>query len=298
MGSYATLAQCRDEIAAESDDTRFDNEVVDYLNFVTARLDDFFYYWRFEPVIATRRFDWLGVDKRTQTLELDAPLLEASEILNGDGTALTLWDYDPDTRADADVIGYPTNDSPIKSLSMLNGLTWNNTGGDRGQGVIQITGKWGFRNRYTGEGWRSSLDANVGALSSGATSFNVTDADGADITGRVPRFSRGQLIKIGSEFFNVTGVNTTTNLVSVEPGANGSTPAAHLAGQTIYTWYPQPSIVRATLRWAAYLHSRRANFESLRFDGLGGTVKFPSDMPEEVVGILAALPKYREFVGV
>src|SRR5690348_1554379 len=124
MGSYATLAQCREELQAADTDTRFDTNVMDYLHTITARIDDLYSGWRFEPVLATRLFDFSQVDRYSQTLVLDIPLLDADTILNGDGTELTLWDHLPATRAAADLIAYPVNDTPIIMLSMLHGQTW------------------------------------------------------------------------------------------------------------------------------------------------------------------------------
>lgn len=292
MSTYATLAQARAELAAASNDASQDAALMEYLRAITGRIDETYARWRFEPMQETRNQDWSSVDQYSGLLTLDAPLLSAQSIVDGDGSTLVLWDGAAATRAAANVAPEPLNDTPIRALKKLNGQTWQNISGDSGEGIFQITGLWGFRRGYGGA-WKSSLDALTSNTAIGATSLPVTDPDDADITGRTPRFSPGQLIKVNDEFMHVTATDGTDNTVTVEPEANGTTAAAHLSGAIIYTWYPEPTIVRATLRWAALMHSRRGNFEQITVDGLGGTTKFPTDMPEEVKNILDQLPMYR-----
>lgn len=292
MATYATLEQARRELVADSTDTSEDARLTEYLEYVTGRIDEIYERWRFEPVLETRLFDLSAVDRYSGKLTLDAPLLDATSIIDGDGATLVLWDGDPDTRAAANVAPYPINVTPIDALVKLHGDSWQNATGDAGYGSIQITGLWGFRRKYASLGWRDSLDTLAAGSSSGAVSLTLHDVDAADITGRTPRFSPGQLIMIDDEFMHVRGVNTTTNVIAVEPEANGTSPAAHLIDAPVYTWYPDQTIIRATLRWAAYLHSRKGNFEQITLDGFGGATKFPSDMPDEVAAILRQLPSY------
>ena len=291
MSTYATLSQARNELVADPADTSQDVFLIQYLHDITGRIDETFPRWRFEPMQQMRSQDWSSVDPYSGLLTLDAPLLAPQTIVDGDGATLVLWDGAAATRSAANVAPDPLNDTPIRALKKLNGQAWQNASGDSGEGIFQITGLWGFRRGYGGA-WKSSLDALTAGTASGATSLPVTNPDGADITGRTPRFSPGQLIKVNDEFMHVTATDGVGNTVSVEPEANGTTAASHLSGAIIYTWYPEPTIVRATLRWAALLHSRRGHFEQITVDGLGGVTKFPTDMPQEVKNILDQLPMY------
>ena len=286
MSTYATLEQARREVKADAADVSEDARLFENLTYITARIDESVRRWRFEPMVQTREFDYFCVDPVTQELWLDAPLLEATTITDGNGDVLTLWDKQAATRLSAHVATMPLNDTPTNGLVRINGTFWQSVTADNGIGAIRVTGAWGFRRDYA-HAWKNSLDALAAGISANATSFAVDNVAGADITGRTPRFSAGQLVKIDSEYFHVTATNDATNTVTVEAAANGTTAAAHLAGATIYTWYPEPVIIRATLRWAGYIHSRRGNFEQLTTDGLGNTTQFPGDMPEEIKNILA-----------
>lgn len=294
MSTYATLAQARNEIVKASSDTAntaYDGILMEYLAYITSRIDAEFKRWRFEPVLQTRSQDFANVNVLLGSLSLDAPLLSSTSIIDSDGAALVLWNGLAANRDAADVTPDPLNDTPIANLIKLNEDSWENPEDDYGQGIFHITGIWGYRRNYA-SAWKSSGDALAAGIAANATSWSVADADGADITGRTPRFSPGQLCKIDSEYMNVTAVNTTTNAVSVEPGVNGTTSAIHAISAPIYTWYPEPTIIRATLRWADFLFSRRGTFEQITVDGLGGATKFPTDMPDEIKTILAQIPAY------
>lgn len=291
MSTYATLAQARAELIAPDANTQYDGVLMEYLSYITSRIDLVYKTWRFEPVVQTRYQDYGNVNRHLRRLCLDAPLLSASAILDGDGATLTLWDGAPGTRAAAEVAPSPLNDTPAGALVKLHDDDWQNSTDDQGVGAISITGIWGYRRGFAGA-WKSSGDALTGNTLSGATSWPVTDPDAADITGRTPRFSPGQLVRIGTEYANVTATNGTANTVSVEPAVNGTTAAAHTSGDTIYTWYPDPVIIRATLRWADFLFNRRGKFDVVTYDGMGSSTKYPEDMPKEVQTILDQIPDF------
>lgn len=291
MSTYATLAQARGELKAASDDAAHNAWLMQCLVDITGRIDEMFPRWRFEPVYETRLQDMSAVDRYSGQLTLDSLLLEATEILDGSGASLTLWDGVAANRAAANLAAIPLNATPIRALTRINGGVWQDATGDGGIGAIQITGFWGFRRNYSGA-WKRSLDALTQNSASGAVLLHVSDPDGADITGRTPRFSPGQLIRVNDEYMNVTSTDGTGNTIGVEPDVNGTTEAAHLSGAEIWTWYPEPVVVRATLRWAGLIFDKRGNFEQFRLDGLGGSTQMPEDMPAEVENILMGLPMY------
>ena len=116
-------------------------------------------------------------------------------------------------------------------------------------------------------------------MSSSATTLNVSDGT---------LFSIGQLIRIESEYLAITAIST--NALTVVRAIRGSTAASHVQTTAIDIWKPEPAIVRAASRWAAYISKRQGHFQTVTIDGLGGATQFPQDMPKEVENILNELP--------
>lgn len=79
----------------------------------------------------------------------------------------------------------------------------------------------------------STQETLQSALTRYATTFTATDADGLDANGN-RRYNVYDLLLIDNEFLFVVGVNTTTNVITVQRGALKSTPAAHASGTTIF----------------------------------------------------------------
>ncbi len=122
-------------------------------------------------------------------------------------------------------------------------------------------------------------------LTAAATSLTVNNADGADGNGFTPRFQVGQLIQLESEWCYVAGVNTTTNVLTITRGQNGSTAAAHVKTTAISVYQPMQTIKRATLLAAAYLYELpTAPFGTVQ--NLEGTYEIPLTLPASVVEII------------
>lgn len=300
--SYAYLAQVEVEIKTlPLDTTRAPVvEALDYLTNialpeVTARIDtycqqSFMPYIKTEYIDANRNtIDWY----RNQ-LMLESPLLSADSVSVTD-VALTQWDgvlYSE--KFNKDYCLYPIGETPAYALQGLQ-VTPAWYPGYYGAapvsagliaGAVKVTGTWGYNTDYA-HAWMSTGDALVAGINDSATTFTVTDADGALPNGSTPRFSPCQLIRIGSEFMAVTAVNTTTNVITVQRGVRGSTAAAHLISAPIELYVPDPNIVRACIRWASYLYQRRTVFEDARVNAQNTYVEvMPQDVPLEVRGIL------------
>lgn len=142
------------------------------------------------------------------------------------GTALTSSDYR---------FRYP-NVSPNYELTFnpntsFDSLAWNEN--------VSIIGIWGYHNSYN-DMWVDSGDTVLDSpLSASATSITVTDAD---------TFDTYQLIRIESEYLFITELNTTTNILTVERGKNGTTAASHVATTQIDTFVPMPAIAKECRR--------------------------------------------------
>jgi len=156
-----------------------------------------------------------------------------------------------------------------------------------------VTGVWGWHNNWA-DAWQDSADTVVDApLSSSATSLTVTDADGTGIWGDTPRFKAHTLIKIESEYLFITVKNTTTNVLTVRRGVNGSTAAAHDASTAIYIYQPPDGVVQGVTRWASYLYAQK---DASVFDTTtipeSGVIITPQGIPKDV---MMAMKNYRRW---
>ena len=279
---YATLRDARAQREREEKtNTEGDAYLLECLRWITSRIDKIKGF-EFAPRIALRYFDALGqhIHPLRRLMNLDIPLLEPTTVQNAQGTTLVLG---------TDYYSEPRNRTPIYGLRLAAGSSnlWSDYNVEW-QDIIEVTGIWGYRSAYD-EAWLSSLDTvQDNPLSDTATTITVDNADGADSLSRIPRFSPGQLLRIGSEFIDVTAVDKTTEKLTVVRGVRGSTKAEHVQSTAIEIWEPEPTVMRACLFWAVKLHAMRGKYEITRFTGTA-TIQFPPDAPKEVMNALAVL---------
>ena len=298
--SYATLDQARLEQTSNPTDftsTTTDDQLIGNLRRMTSRIDRLIRPdWRFEPMKQTRYFAPYGyhVDVYTGKLLLEAPLLEASTVVDSDGTTLTAWDGVASTLSSADYRVEKRHETPFSSLLRLSGgdfAQWASPSTPAAQ--ITVTGFWGLRRDYTRNGFVDSTDdvQDDGGISASVVAVTVTDADGDDTFGDSPRFSPGQLIRIDDEFLRVLAVDTTNNILTVRRGENGTTAATHALNATISTWYPDENIVRICARGAAFMQWKSGKYENATIDG-AGVIVTPADLLAEVAGVMSTYPNY------
>lgn len=281
MIPLATLEQVRDEAKVASTDTTDDSLLMDALRHCSER-------WQqetgkqFTAYSETRYFDalslWQGGSLHGYELLLDKPLLSVTTLTNGNAVVIDSADY----------LLLPRNDTDKHSIYYDGGWTYS----DIPYGAIQVDGVWCVRSRLS-EAWRSSGDTvQSNPLSSSGTSLTVSDADGLDANGYTPRFSAGQLIRIESEYLEVLAANTTTNVLTVRRGVNGTTAASHVQGTVIDTFIVEPEVSHAVARWAGYLYKRRGEFQKSTYDGVIST-SWPVDIPGDVQNVMARYLSYR-----
>ncbi len=168
-------------------------------------------------------------------LFLDADLRELETLTTDDGRTYTNYTRIGDgviRLTDAETFTYA--DTPVNAAS--------------------VRGIWGWHDR-SAVMWRDSGDT-VGddPLSISATSITVTDTDGADAANEIPRFQVGQLLRISSEYLWVLGVEASTNTLTVNRGANGTSPAGHTQSTRIDVYQPPADLRMLVIRWAAWLY--------------------------------------------
>jgi hypothetical protein len=272
MTSYCTLAAAKAEIKASN--TTDDAKVRRFLLQMSQRIDELMGSIRrpyFAPYLEQREFMLTSdrIDSASNTFWLRKPLLAFSEVLR------------QSTNVTGQAALYSTHNGVADMLRLTPGTyTWSVVDGSLPPKVY-VTGTWGWNADYT-HAWESvDTVANVGGINASVTSITVTDADGADLDGFTPRFSPGHLIQIGSEWMDVTAVNTTTNILTVRRGVNGSTAATHSSGAVIATYRVDDRIQRVIARQAAMLHARLGAFQVETLDGVG-VVTYPQDLLAEL----------------
>lgn len=196
----------------------------------------------FYPLSATRYVD---ADAK-ETLWLPETWVEASTISVSDDngysyTALAATDYWLSNGAIYDKTPYQ--------------LVIMNPNGDYGEfysglRAVKIVGVLGWHRDYS-NAWEASGDTvrDTGGISAAATTITVTAPAADDAMARAPRFSIGNLLKIESEYIEVTGVGPTT--LTVARGVNGTTAATHAQTTAIYKYRPDPVASEAALTQAA-----------------------------------------------
>lgn len=281
LHSYATQSALEAQIATSSQDnisepamTENRARLMAYARRVTARIDEMTHD-TFAPLRQTRYFDCIGehIDSWTRTIYLEASIADVVTLTDGTGEALVLdtdWRYSPRAKRST------------KLLEGLESTTWTNYT-DNWRQAITIDGVWCYRERYDVVGWVGSADTvQSPALTTTSTSIIVADADGVNAWGLSPRFDVGQMIRIGSEYMAIVGVNTTTNALTVVRGYNGTVATTHDVGASISTFDVQPEIVRACALITAYNYQMLGKFERVRFDGINATetIEIPDEARE------------------
>jgi hypothetical protein len=185
---------------------------------------------RFAPYYDTRHCTPLPYDMAECVLGED--LLELTTLIDGDGTAI------------------PVDETLILYDGILHLIGRSFTFEDTPHGAIEVSGIWGYHD-FWGQAWRVSNDALVNAVNDTATTFTISDPDGADRDEHRPRFSAGQLVRVGNEYVVILATDSTANTLTVSRGANGSSAVAHSAATTLQVFAPAADIVQDCLRWAA-----------------------------------------------
>jgi hypothetical protein len=282
MTSYCTLADVRAENKSKSTDTTDDAQLRRYIYQVSKRIDSTMGYRRwpfFAPAIGTRKYlvQSRRIDSYNNTFMMDHFCLSLTAVTMS-GTVITSY-------AELFIL----NNAVAKHLRITSWYsTWYEyqaSGDNQPPDWVEVTGVWGWHEDYA-HAWDKVDDvADAAGITAAATAITVADADGTDLDGFTPRFSAGNLIQIGTEWIDVLAVNTTTNILTVRRGVNGSTAAAHAIGADISVYRVDERIRRITARQADALYARRGAFQVESVDGIG-MVSYPQDLLSELKGVL------------
>lgn len=212
-------------------------------------------------------------------LKVDEDLLEVNTLQTANGdTTIASGDYYLKC-------GATYNRTPYDRIELkVDGDTTVFTFSGTYQKANSVDGIWGYHDDWA-TAWADSKDAvaDVGGINASVTSITVSDADGADQYGNTPRFKVGQLLKIGSEYLYLVAKNTTTNVLTVVRGVNGTTAATHDAAATIYVYQPMRDIWHAVRRLAAWLYGQKDSpYMDRQANTRTGIITIPDAAPVDV----------------
>ena len=219
----------------------------------------------FAPWYGTKYFDLISVSKGG--LISGTVLFLADDLLS-----MTSLTQNEESVADADRILLPKGNLATNRIKLINNEVWALSATYPEDG-IEIVGEWAYHHRPS-DRWKDTGSTLQVTVNETATSISVDDADGASWRGDTPRFSPGQLIKIGSEYMSVRAVTLGTDpspdVLTVIRGMQGSTAAAHTAGSStiVYVWNPIAEAERFATRAATLDYRRRAQFITTQVEGV------------------------------
>ncbi len=297
--NYATLTELRSYLGLAASETADDSRLTSFLNWSTKQINSM-----------SRRCD---VRRETHTLDhpgedtsLFKPIDSPSDFIS----ALTASNYYTDgrlklgddllsvetlTNGDATVILaskyllLPNNLTPKHSIQLRvgSGVTWMRDDNGGGKQCISLLGLWGWHDDYS-NAWVDSVDTvQDSSLSVGATSLTVANESGIAADLDTPRFQVGHMLQIGSEFLYVTAVNTTTHVLTVIRGYNGTVAVAHDKNTKIYLYRPADNVKMAAIRLATWRYRQKdANVFDRTTILQTGVVITPSAVPVDIQVLL------------
>jgi hypothetical protein len=277
MTNYTTLALAKSELKADS--TVDDTVLYRYIRQVSRRIDSMMGTPRrpyFAPYTEQRTFpiETSRIDSLwDNTFDLRDYILAFTQVLR------------QTTNITSSVALYQWSNEVYHALRLTNcSYSWYTNCDCTQPYKLYVTGTWGWHEDYS-NAFDSVDTVQDNPLSASATSITVSDADGTDVNGDTPRFSPGNLIKIEDELIDVTAVNTTTNILTVRRGVNGTTAAAHVQTTPISVYQVDERIQRIATRQATLLYARRGAYQVETLDGVG-VITYPQDLLTELKNVL------------
>lgn len=272
LNSYATLAEYKAYTTARGQtattDTADDAIIESLLKAISRYVDAQTARW-FYPRIETRYFDV----PYSRELIVDADLLEVLSITNGDGTLIPSTEYSL----------RPRNQSPHFIIRLVDNSTyyWASDGSGNTHDVIEVTGVWGYHNRYS-VAWET-ITTLAEDLDTSETGIDVTSGT---------NFSAGNIVRIGDELSYISTI--VTNTLTGTRGENGSTAASHLTGVNVRVWQFMDELKTATLETALQAYRRRFGQSGTNQATItaAGVVLSPKDIPTIMVDFLNIHRRY------
>jgi hypothetical protein len=258
---------------------KYDSALIRFCNEVSRFVD----HWcarRFYPVTEDRYFDRTG---RTSSWIDDVLSISALEYSEDDGATYTALSESGNwLLSRAGQHNHPGSYDQV--VIDPNGTTQSVWPSDLK--ALKLTGIWAYADDRT-DCWESSGDTVQDApLSDSATTLTVSDDAGRTAFGMKPRFAAGMLIRIETEFLEITNVQDKE--LTVLRGRNGSTAASHVNDTAIDIWRAPDPIRQAVLIQAVRAHMRATQgFADSRANAEIGELFFLKKMDPEAQELLA-----------
>lgn len=275
--SYATLYDVKTNINTAKDTEN--DALLDYATYVSWRIDGLMASEvpYFEPYLATDDLiiDPTMINSWRGTLMLPFPYISITSVTVGTTTLVI----------DTNVEAYPSTVTPIRTLRLIDCCqTWYDycMASCCEPLAVSITGVRGYRRRG-GNRW-TTVGTLTNNINSSDTTFLITGQSGHPET---LTFSSGCLMAIttsgATEYMRRV---YDASAIVVSRAINGTTAAAHTAGDSVLVWNVEETIRRATARQAGLLLARRGAYDVRGSNDIGTPIQFPQDMLHELNAII------------
>jgi len=266
VNGYITLAEYKAYVTAAgqtmSSDTA-DDTIIENLVNSACRYIDGQTQRRFYPSVETRLYDIPEDTNDNRVLMLDDDLLSAITFLNGDAVEITSSDYKL----------LPYNVAPKYAIRLkdTSDVTWETDTSASGEGVLSVTGFWGYHDFFAARAW-ASVGTIAAAMDSDTASITMTSGHSV---------AQDDIIKIDNEIMLVSSVSSNT-VTPQKRGDNGSTAAAHVILSTVNAWRVMDEIKQATFEIVNNAYRRRfgQNLSGQTMTTPAGLVISPADVTE------------------
>lgn len=157
---------------------------------------------------------------------------------------------------------------------------------------VEIAGVW-FKTDDRTRAWEDTgQTVQDNPLSDSATELTVTDIDAAGIYSVGPVINVGSILRIESEYVEVTAVNTGTNKATIIRAVNGSTAAAHAQGTTVEVFRPMATVGEAAMIEVVRIFQRATQgFADARANPELGELVFTGALDPKTTKLLQPLVK-------
>ena len=280
-GDYATLSQLRTYMSLASAEVSDDNELRKILTRSSRSIDRYcrrhFYPRRYGGNDALK----YDLPKDNQVLNIgNIDLLEVMGLSSLNGAS------EIDSSAYWLKSGDDWNMSPYDRIVIddSSGSLFNS--GATNQRAIRVDAIAGYREDYN-FAWIDSAASLTSALGTATTLASISGSAGTNANGVFPRFSSGQLWRLGAgstaEYAYVKDTIDASGVRLIR-AVNGTSATVHASATKIYVWQPEHDIEDATIELSAFSYQKAKSPFSNRMSILQlGVIEHPESWPEKTI---------------
>lgn len=289
MNEYSTLSKLRTFLDLGSADVTDDTQLKNFLINSSRAIDRY-----------TRRSFYPSRKGGNNTLKYDLPRDQEFRFQHDILDVHGLSDMNGASEINENVYWLKTGDdwnlTPYDRLILddSSGSSFSYTGTP--QRAVHLDAVVGYNENY-GEAWVDSGGSLTDALGAAITLASVSASGAADSRGLTPRFSQGQIWRLGtgaSEEYVYVQDTTDGGTVRLIRGINGSSAVAHAASTAIHVWEVEPDIEYSARELAAFMYLKAVNPHTTKaaFPQLG-MIETPNTWPEITIDRLSRYKKSR-----